>query len=292
MFTSPHAKMRFVERVKKCGLPKNNKKRVTFIEDYIKRAYKLGLTPKEINDTYLRDYMYSKLKRNNHEVIITKITCYKDNLFLFHNATCVTILELPDKAKSSINKAVYATNLKSFINMLNENKAVKKWLTENASHLENGNTLNRCVIRKLKNINYNYVLNNIPLNSIIYIKNPESIKKIIINNNNNREENIKMLYYFISALILLLPKKQIMKLQNKLKNNKQSVFTIINNKGFTQKQLDVCYKQLFIMLNGNITPKYKKFNVDDNKCFDLINDYITNVIFNYIEKIKHIYETK
>ena len=48
MYSTEHSRMRFVERVKNVSIPKRNKSK--FIEQYIKKAFKQGLTPKEIDD--------------------------------------------------------------------------------------------------------------------------------------------------------------------------------------------------------------------------------------------------
>ena len=55
MYSTEHSRMRFIQRVKGITIPKRNKQK--FIEQYIKKAFKEGLTPKEIKDPYLRDYM-------------------------------------------------------------------------------------------------------------------------------------------------------------------------------------------------------------------------------------------
>lgn len=289
-YTTPHAKQRFYERVNISGLPRKTKDKNKFIENYIKEAYKHGLTPNRISDKYLRDYMYSKMNQNEHLVTITKITHYKNNLFLFHNMKCVTILEIPKKAQDSVNNAIYITKLNQFINHLKENQVVKNWLYDRGKHVEKIIDLKKIICIYPDNLSYQYIINKFPLHAIKYIKNDSYLKKIIIKTHNKRKNNIKETYYFICALMLLIPKNQIRKLQTILKNNKKSFFNIIDNKEISKKQIDICYKQLYILLGGNLIPKYKKFKVNDNLCFDIINDYFECIIRDYILEIKKIFK--
>ena len=133
-------------------------------------------------------------------------------------------------------------------------------------------------------------MNNFPLNAIKYIKNDFEFKNAINKINKKRSKKIKELYYFTYAMLLLIPKNQILKLQLLLKNNSNSVFQMNISKKITKKQLDLCYKQLFIILGGNLQPKYNKFNVNDNLCYDIINDHFTNIIPDYICTIKEIFK--
>ena len=290
MYSTEHSRMRFMQRVKGISIPKRNKQK--FIEQYIKKAFKEGLTPKEIKDPYLRDYMYNKMKQDVHSLSINKITHYKGNLFLFRNNTCITILDIPKKAKNSVDDIIYITKLHTFINRINEKQNVKKWLRNNGKHLEKIKDLKRCVVAITDDmLTYDYLMNIFPLKAITYIKNDSKFKKAIIKINKKRKPTIKERYYFIYALLLIIPKNQILKLQTILKNNKNSIFHIIN-KEITKKQLDLCYKQLFIILGGDLKPKYNKFNVNDNLCYDIINDHFNNIINEYVNIVTDIFKTK
>ena len=289
-YTTPHSKQRFYERVNLGGLPKKTKDKNKFIENYIKEAYKHGLTPNQINDKYLRDYMYSKMKHNEHTIHATKITHYKNNLFLFHNRKCITILEVPQKAINSVNDAIYITKLHSFINHLKESSCVKQWLHDKGKHVEKIFDLKKIVCVYPNNMTYQYIMDKFPLNAIKYIKNDSHLKKIIINTHKKRKNDIKRVYYFICALMLLIPKNQIGKLQTVLKNNKKSVFNSIDGKEISKKQLNICYKQLCILSGGNLIPKYKKFKVNDNLCYDMINDYFEYIIPYYITEVKKLFK--
>lgn len=290
VYTTPHAKQRFYERVNPGGLPRKTKDRNKFIENYIKEAYNKGLTPKQIDDKYLRDYMNGKMKQNEHFVNATKITHYKNNLFLFHGRKCITILDVPEKASESVNDAIYINKLHPFINRLKEKQGVRNWLHDNGKHVEKTTDLKKIVCVFPINMDYQYIMNKFPLNAVDYIKNDSHLKKVILKTHKKRKQNIKDTYYFICALLLILPKNQIRKLQTILKNNKKSVFNVINNKEITKKQIDLCYKQLYILMGGNFVPRYKKFNVNDNLCYDMINDYLNYIIFNYIIEIKKLFK--
>lgn len=289
MYLTDHCKMRFLERVKNVNMPKKTKQKKKYMENYLKEAYKHGLTPDLIQDKYLRDYMYSKLSRSNHNTFINKITYYKNNLFLFNHSTCITILEMPEKASNVIDNLIYITNIKTFINSLNESKKTKDWLLKHSKSMTTDKCLKRILIN-YDNITYSKILNNFPTTCIKYIKNDSNLKKIIINTNKHRDKKTKTLYYYIFALLFMFPKNQILKLQTKIKNNKKSYFTIISNKGITQRQIDVCYKQLQILTNNDIKPHYKHFRVEDNKCFDLINDFINNEIDTYVKYVKSLFK--
>ena len=291
MYSTEHSRLRFTQRVKDINMPKRNKQK--FIEQYIKKAFNDGLTPKEITDPYLRDYMNGKMKQDTHYTNATKITHYKGNLFLFRNHTCITVLDVPKKAENSVDDIIYITKLHPFINRLKEKQNVKKWLHDNGKRLEKTKDLKRCIVTiSNKNFSYNYLMNNFPLRAIKYIKNDSEFKKAILKINKKRKSIVKEKYYFICALLLLIPKNQVLKLQTVLKNNKNSIFYIINNKEITKKQLDLCYKQLFIILNGNLKPKYNKFNVNDNECYDIINDHFKNIINEYINIVKDIFKDR
>lgn len=290
MFLTEHSKMRFIERVDGVNLPKRNKQK--FIEQYIKKAFKYGLTPDEINDPYLQQYMKSKLKQNVHFLNPTEITHYKGNLFLFRNRSCITILDVPEQAANSVNNVIYITKLKPYVNHLKEKQCVKKWLLENTKHLENTKDLKRCIINVPNNISYEYLMNRFPLKAVKYIKNDSNLKKVIYAANKKRNLIVKERYYFICALLLLIPKSQILKLQNVLKNNNDSIFTILNNKEISKKQLEVCYKQLFIILGGDLSPKYNTFKVENNTSYDIINDHFKNIINDYIKIIRDTFKNK
>lgn len=289
MFTTNHAKQRFIERVKCDGLPRKTKQRNRYIESYLKKAYSEGLTPKQIHNQYLREYMIGKMN-SEHTSVVNKITHYKNNLFLFHNRTCITILDVPETASECINNAIYITKLKSFISQINEKQSVKRWLSTNLVRLDGDITLKKGVLKSKYKCDYHYLMNNFPLNAVKYIKNDIKLKSIIKHTNDKRNINTKNFYYFICALLLLIPKNQIIKLQNILKNNNKSLFNVINNKTITRKHVDTCYRQLFILLGGNLTPKYKKFNVNDNLCYDLINDYFSMILQSYILEVKKIFK--
>ena len=288
MYTSNHAKIRFLERVNCNGLPKKSKQRKKYIENYLKDAYKNGLTPEKVQDKYLRDYMYGKLVKDKHDISVTKITYYKNNIFLFHYNTCVTILDMPEKAKNVIDSLVYINNIKTFIKSLNESKKVKDWLYEYGESITQDKALNRVLI-KYDNLTYSKIINNLPLQCIKYIKNDSNLKSTLIKANRHRNKDIKLKYYYICALLLMFPKNQILELQNIYKNNKNSFFAIISNNRITKRHLDICYKQLYI-LYGEIKPKYSHFKTSDNVCFDLINDFICDIIDIYVDEIKILFK--
>lgn len=290
MFTTPHAKQRFYERVNCEGLPRKTRGRNKYIENYLKDAYRYGLTPDEIDDNYLRDYMYSKMKQNEHFVTVTKITHYKNNLFLFHNGNCITILDVPKKASDNINNAIYVFKLHPFINCLKEKLEVKKWLRDNGKSIEKTSDLKKIICAYPTAMNYKYILDKFPLNAIKYVKNDSHLKKVIVKTHKKRNIDIKNTYYFLWALLLIIPKNQIINLQNVLKNNKKSFFNIINNKTISKKQIDTCYKQLCILLGDIVVPYYSTFNIDNNECFDIINDHFTNILHNYIIEVKKLFK--
>lgn len=290
MYVTNHAKMRFYERVKYDGMPKKRKEQTKFINNYVKKAFKLGLTPKEISNQYLKDYMLNKLQKIIHRTYVTKITYYKNNLFLFHVDSCITILNIPENAKNIVDNNIFTNNLSSFINRIKEKNNVKNWLRLYSNSIFNTSELKKCIIKYTDEFNYSFVINRFPLRAIKYIKNDSNLKKIIIKSNKHRNKNVKDNYNLIWALLLLLPKNQILKLQLVLKNNKNSIFRRFYNKSITRKQLDLCYKQLYIMLNGNLIPKYNKFKVRDNKCYDIINDCLLNYIDEYSLKAKELFK--
>ena len=287
MYTTPHAKMRFLERVKCNGMP--IKHRDKFIENYIKKAYNDGLTPKEIDDKYLKDYMNNKLKDSGHYVKCDKIDHYKSNLFLFSNRHCITILEVPNKAIDLIDDVIYITKLHPFVNQLKESKRVKNYLHDYGNYVENIKDLKRCIVNYPRKMNYDWLMNKFPMRAILYVKNDSDIKKIIIKVHKHRPSKNKELYNFIYALLLIFPKNQILKLQTLL-NNKKSIFKKFSNKNITTKQIELCYKQLFILLNGQLTPKYNNFKVINNSCIDLVNDHLNNIIEEYIKNTKKIFK--
>ena len=290
LYSTEHSRMRFVQRVKNVDIPKRNKQK--FIEQYIKKAFKDGLTPKDIDDLYLKHYMNSKLKQDIHYLIPTKITHYKNNLFLFKGRTCITVLEMPEKARDAIDNNIYISKLKSFINCINEKQIVKKWLLEYSDRIEKTKDIKRCIVNIPENLSYDYLMNHFPLNSIKYIKNDSKFKKTIIGINKKRKYKIKERYYFIYALLMLFPKNQILKLQTILKNNKNSIFCKLNIDIISQKQLNLAYKQLYIMLGEKLQPRYAKFNINDNLCYDIISDHLNNIIDDYIISIKEIFKDK
>lgn len=271
-------------------MPKRNKQK--FIEKYVKKAFKDGLTSQEIEDDYLREYMISKLKQEGYCINATKITHYRNNLFLFKGHSCVTILEMPERAQDAVDNSIYITKIRPFVNCLDETRAVKKWLLENGERIDKSKDIKRCIVNIPKNLSYTYLMNYFPLNAIKYIKNDSTFKNIIISNNKKRNLKIKNQYYFIYAMLLLFPKNQILKLQDILKNIDNSIFSTLNIDIISQKQLDLAYKQLYILYGENLYPKYNNFNVNDNTCYDIINDYLNSTIKDYIKIIVDVFKDK
>lgn len=277
-----------MQRVKGVNIPKRNKQK--FIEKYIKKAFKDGLTSDDIEDVYLKKYMNSKMKQYVHYLTPTKITHYRNNLFVFKGHSCITILEMPEKAQDAVDNIVYVTKLKPFTNQIKEKQSVKSWLLEHGKCIEKTKDMKRCIVDVSKKLSYDYLMNKFPVNSIKYIKNDSEFKKIIIKTNKKRKACIKKQYYFIYAMLLLIPKNQILKLQLALKNNKCSIFNTLDIENITVKQLDLAYKQLFIMLDGNLEPKYSHFNIKDNTNYDIIDDYLKIIIHSYINTIKELFK--
>ena len=211
---------------------------------------------------------------------------------MFKGHTCITILDVPEKAQDSVDDIIYVTRLKSFVNQIDENKYTKDWLLKNGRHIEKTKNLKRCIINHPKDLSYNYLMNNFPIKAIKYIKNDSEYKKIIFKINKNRKNKTKIQYYYMYALLLLIPKNQILKLQEVLKHNKDSIFYVISNKGISKKQLELSYKQLTIILGEEPQCKYYKFNVKDNLCYDIVNDHLKNIILNYITQIKQTFRDK
>ena len=65
-----------------------------------------------IKDAQLKSYMLHKLKNDYHVIKANRITLYNNNIFLFINRQCITILNIPDEIKAqddvliSINKSL------------------------------------------------------------------------------------------------------------------------------------------------------------------------------------------
>lgn len=286
MYMTYHSKQRFLERVNCNGLPKKNKDK--FIENYIKKAYKNGLLPEQISDAYLRKYMYTRLNSNIHNSKITKITHYKNNLFLFNRNKCVTILSVPEEALNSVDNSIYITKLSSYIKAINERKSVKQWLCKYGNFLENTKEIKRCIVDYPKDLSYKYLMDEFPLRAIVYIKNDAKFRKSIRHIIKHRHDKYKFFYKFIYTLLLLIPKNQIIPLQQLLKNENKSIFNYINNVKITQRQINVAYKQLFILLGGNLVPKYKSFKADTVSDSKMIHDYLNMIFDSYLAEVNRI----
>lgn len=257
-YITPHSKVRFIERVN-VNLPKKRKQKDKFINDYLKKAYNNGTSINHIKDDNLRHYMLHKLKSNTHSVQATKVTLYNNNIFLFYGRQCITILEVPEKMSDNDDCVIGLTNLKKYIDKLKVNKNVKKWLYDNSFKLESNKSFKKIIIKDL-NMTYSTILNKFPTNAIDYIKNDSELRNIIIKTNKKRNNVLKQRYYIICSLLLLLfPKNEIVNIQNLFKKKRCGFIDNSNPKKFTQKQIDICYKQLSILLGYSVKPKFKDF---------------------------------
>lgn len=288
MFTTPHAKMRFLERVE-TKPPNRGKKK--FIEEYIKKAFKKGLEPKDIQDKELQSYMIHKLRNDNHHIKANKITLYKNNLFLFINKQCITILDVPESSSGKILGNVHITNINKFIKSLNENNYIKNWLYRHSKNLQNTGTEKRINIELDNNLTYSRLMNNVPLRAIKYINNDSKLKKIIIKTNKNREKYLRKAYYRLMTLMLLIPKSKILKFCELLNDNKLKPIVLINNKDVTKKQVDICYKQLVILLGEEPKCKYDKFKLSDDNLI-MIYYFLQSEIRDNINQIYTLFEEK
>ena len=98
-YATPHSIMRFIERVD-IDLPRKKKQRDKLINNYLKKAYNNGTLIHNIKDVQLKSYMLHKLKNDYHTIKANRITLYNNNLFLFINRQCITVLNIPDEIKA------------------------------------------------------------------------------------------------------------------------------------------------------------------------------------------------
>lgn len=288
MFTTPHAKMRFLERVETKPPGRNKKK---FIEEYIKKAFKKGIEPKDIQDKELKSYMLHKLRSSEHNIKATKITLYKNNLFLFINKQCITILDVPESSSGKVLGNVHITNINRYIKSLNESNYVKNWLYKYGKNLQNTGTIKRINIDLDKNMTYTKLINSIPLRAIKYIQNDSRLKKLVINANKNREKYLKKAYYRLMTLMLLIPKSKILKFCELLDDNNLKPIVLINNKEITKKQLEVCYKQLVVLLGEEPKCKYDKFKLSEDNLL-MIYYFLQSEIRDNINRIYELFGEK
>lgn len=289
-YGTPHSIMRFIERVN-IDLPRKKKQKEKIINSYMKKAYNMGVSINNIKDKELKSYMIHKLNSDTHVIKANKITLYNNNLFLFTNRRCITVLNIPDDIDAIEDIIATTTNLKRYISKLKETKKVKTFLLKNAIRLDSELSYKKIIINDY-NFTYSYIINNFPTNAIDYIKNDSKLRRLIIETNKHRNDNIKHRYYVISSLLLLFPKKEIMKILDLFRNKKCGFVDIINKKRITKKQIDVCYKQLSILLGHKIKPQFEDFKVSDYTCGSLLYDYIMIKLDSQILYIKKLYKEK
>lgn len=289
-YATPHSTMRFIERVN-IDLPRKRKQRNKIINNYLKQAYKNGTSISDVKDKQLKAYMIHKLNSETHLIKANKITLYNNNLFLFVNRQCITILNIPDEMINTEDNIINTKNLKSYINKLNENKNVKLFLLRNSIRLDSDLSYKKIIIDNSK-FTYTTIINNFPTNAINYIKNDSQFRKIIISTNKRRNKNLQYRYYVIESLLLLFPKKEIIKILTLFKNKRCGFVDIINKKRITKRQIDVCYKQLSILLGHKIKPQLEDFSVSDNTCGPLLYEYIMLKLDSQIKYIKELHKEK
>ena len=289
-YATPHSIMRFMERVN-INLPLKKKQRDKVINNYLKKAYNNGTSINDIKDKQLKSYMIHKLNSESHLIKANKITLYNDNLFLFVNRQCITILNIPNEMINTEDNIINTKNLKSYVNKLNETKNVKLFLLKNSIRLDSDLSYKKIIIDDSK-FTYTTIINNFPTNAINYIKNDAKLRKIIISTNKRRNKNLQHRYYVIESLLLMFPKKEVIKILTLFKNKKCGFVDIINKKRITKKQIDICYKQLSILLGYKIKPQFKDFNVSDNACGSLLYEYIMLKLDSQIKYIKKLYKEK
>lgn len=284
-YSTPHAIQRFKERVN-CQLPKKKKQKEKFIEEYLKKAYNRGTLLKNIQNDSLKWYMKCKLEGRLHYHKANRIVLYNENIFLFGGRQCITILNLPKDIDTSEDSIVSIDNAKRFINNLKEPSKVKKYLLKNVQCLEATFTNKKLVLKHI-NSNYSEIINNFPINAINYIKNDEILRNAIIKANISRNEKIKNKYYYIMSLLFLFPKLEVLKVHKifrvSFKNNDDR-FNI------SEKQINVCYKQLSILLGRKLKPQLEDFKVTDDICKSLLIDYINIKSEKLLYLIRNLYK--
>lgn len=289
-YATPHSIMRFIERVD-IDLPRKKKQRDKIINNYLKKAYNNGTLIHNIKDVQLKSYMLHKLKNDYHTIKANRITLYNNNLFLFINRQCITVLNIPDEIKAQDDVLISINNLKKYIDKLKESKKVKSFLLNHAIRLDSDLSYKKIIINDCR-FTYNDVINNFPTNAIEYIKNDSKLRELIIKTNKRRNDNLKYRYYVINSLLLLFPKKEIMKILNLFKNKKCGHIDIINKNRITEKQINTCYKQLSILLGHKIKPQFDDFCVSEYTCGPLLYDYIMSKLDSQINHIKKLYKEK
>ena len=289
-YATPHSIMRFIERVD-IDLPRKKKQRDKIINNYLKKAYNNGTLIHNIKDAQLKSYMLHKLKNDYHVIKANRITLYNNNIFLFINRQCITVLNIPDEIKAQDYILIYINNLKKYIDKLKESKKVKSFLLNHAIRLDSDLSYKKIIINDYR-FTYNDIINNFPTNAIEYIKNDSKLRELIIKTNKRRNDNLKYRYYVINSLLLLFPKKEIMKILNLFKNKKCGYIDIINKNRITEKQINTCYKQLSILLGHKIKPQFDDFCVSEYTCGPLLYDYIMSKLDSQINHIKKLYKEK
>ena len=235
--------------------------------------------------------MLHKLKNDCHIIKANRITLYNNNIFLFINRQCITILNVPDEIKAQDDVLISINNLKKYIDKLKESKKVKSFLLNHAVRLDSDLSYKKIIINDYR-FTYNDIINNFPTNAIEYIKNDSKLRELIIKTNKRRNDNLKHRYYVINSLLLLFPKKEIMKILNLFKNKKCGHIDIINKNRITEKQINTCYKQLSILLGHKIKPQFDDFCVSEYTCGPLLYDYIMLKLDSQINHIKKLYKEK
>lgn len=289
-YATPHSIMRFIERVD-IDLPRKKKQRDKIINNYLKKAYNNGTLIHNIKDVQLKSYMLHKLKNDYHVIKANRITLYNNNIFLFINRQCITVLNIPDEIKAQDDVLISINNLKKYIDKLKESKKVKSFLLNHAIRLDSDLSYKKIIINDYR-FTYNDIINNFPTNAIEYIKNDSKLRELIIKTNKRRNDNLKYRYYVINSLLLLFPKKEIMKILNLFKNKKCGYIDIINKNRITEKQINTCYKQLSILLGHKIKPQFDDFCVSEYTCGPLLYDYIMLKLDSQINHIKKLYKEK
>ncbi len=289
-YATPHSTMRFIERVN-INLPRKRKQRNKVINDYLKKAYNNGTSINDIKDKQLKSYMIHKIKSDCHAIRANKITLYNNNLFLFLNRQCITVLNIPDEMSNAEDNIITTKNLKNYINKLNETKKIKSFLLQNSIRLDSDLSYKKIIIDD-SNFTYTNIINNFPTNAISYIKNDSKLRWIIISTNKHRNKNLQHRYYVIESLLLMFPKKEVIKILTLFKNKRCGFVDIINKRRITKKQIDTCYKQLSILLGHKIKPQFEDFSVSDNTCGPLLYEYIMIKLDSQIKYIKKLYKEK
>ena len=111
------------------------------------------------------------------------------------------------------------------------------------------------------------------------------------NGNKNREKYLKKAYYRLMTLMLLIPKSKILKFCELLDDNNLKPIILINNKEITKKQLEVCYKQLVVLLGEEPKCKYDKFKLSEDNLL-MIYYFLQSEIRDNINRIYELFGEK